>query len=95
MKRTVNDFNDSMKISKRNLNESLTGKRGRIMQTERTADRLVSLFNAPQSRNFFLKCAWHLSESTIWDLVDAARMPAVKNPTKYFVKCCAKELRSL
>lgn len=87
-------INESMRIPKRNLNESMMGQRGRIMQTEYTANKLVKLFDAPQSRDFFLKCAWHLSEATIWDFADAARRPAIKNPTKYFVKCCAKALRA-
>lgn len=70
-------------------------KSPRAMSTEMVADRLVEIFNAPQSRNFFLKCAWHLSEDQIWTAVENSKKPKVKSPVKYFVACCSKELSKI
>ena len=55
------------------------------------AQRLVEKYNAPQSRNFFLKCVYHLSEGDIQEAVDMSMQPWVKCPVKYFVRvCCSK-----
>lgn len=67
-------------------------KSARAKSTEMVADRLVEIFNAPQSRNFFLKCAWHLSEDQIWTAVENSQRPRIKSPIRYFVACCNKEL---
>ncbi|MBQ3306434.1 hypothetical protein IJH02_03305 [Candidatus Saccharibacteria bacterium] len=70
-------------------------KSARARSTEMTADRLVEIFNAPQSRNFFLKCAWHLSEDQIWTAVENSQRKKIKSPVKYFVACCSKELAKI
>lgn len=70
-------------------------KSARAKSTEMVADRLVEIFGAPQSRNFFLKCAWHLSEDQIWTAVENSQKSRIKNPVKYFVACCSKELSKI
>lgn len=67
-------------------------KSGKVRSTEMLADRLVEIFGAPGSRNFFLKCAWHLSEDQIWTAVENSQRSSVKSPIRYFVACCKKEL---
>lgn len=70
-------------------------KSPRAMSTEMVADRLVEIFGAPKSRNFFLKCAWHLSEDQIWTAVENSQKKRIKSPIKYFVACCSKELAKI
>ena len=74
---------------KRNIND----KSMMVSKTEYIAGKLEKIYSAPQSRNFFLKCAWHLSEDTIWSAVENSRKNGIKNPTAYFVACCNKALR--
>lgn len=88
----INDI--SLKRNSMKINESLNKKSVQSKSTELLADRLVEIFNAPNSRNFFLKCAWHLSEDQIWTAVENSRRPKVKSPIKYFVKCCNNQLNS-
>ena len=90
-------INESMIFSKRkNINDSLISEKPtRVVYTEHIADKLVAIFNAPQSRNFFLKCAWHLSEDTIWSAVEDTKKKSVKSPIKLFVFLCNNALREL
>lgn len=64
-------------------------------KTEFIADKLVKEYDAPTSRDFFLKCAWHLSEHTIWTAVEKSHRRGIKSPVKYFVKVCLIELDKL
>lgn len=80
---------------KKNINESLKGDTAKISYTEYVADKLVKIFNAPQSRKFFLKCAWNLSEDTIWTAVENSRRRRVKSPVKYFVAICQRALQEI
>lgn len=57
-----------------------------------TADKLVAKFQAPASRPFFCKCAWKLSEDTIWSAYEYATRPGVSNPVKYFVAICKSKM---
>lgn len=81
------NFNDNDRPAK----SSLT-RRAMTQKTEAIADRLVKTFGAPQSRNFFLKCAWHLSEAQIWEIAERAQGPQIKSPIKYFVASCSQQL---
>ena len=85
-------INDSMKASKRSFNESMTNDR--VNKTDYIANKLVKTYNAPQSRNFFLKCAWHLSEDEIWSTVENSQRKGIECPIKYFVACCHKAMQS-
>lgn len=95
----IKAINDSMIINevslKRNSNESMiiNDKPTRVRNTDYVADKLVKIYNAPGSRNFFLKCAWHLSEDIIWTAVENSRKKTVKSPVKYFVAICNRELK--
>ena len=99
----VNEINDSMKFSYRKLNEindindkSMKGNiNSKIAYTEYVADKLSRIFNAPQSRRFFLKCAWNLSENTIWSAVEDSQKKSVKSPIALFVFLCNKALKEL
>lgn len=90
-KEAINEINDSsMKIPKGISNEindrSMRSKTA--SQTDYIADKLVKIYQAPQSRDFFLKCAWRLSENTIWTAVEASQRRKIRQPVKYFVKTC-------
>lgn len=80
LKKNVNDNNDRLANTKTH-------------HTEYIANKLVKIYNAPMSRNFFLKCAWHLSEDTIWSAVESSRRKAIKSPIRYFVAICNKALQ--
>ena len=56
------------------------------------AQKLIDKYNAPQSRNFFLKCIYHLTESDIENAVELSTQPWVKSPIKYFVRICNNKL---
>ena len=56
------------------------------------AQKLIDKYNAPQSRNFFLKCIYHLTESDIENAVELSTQPWVKSPKKYFVRICSNKL---
>lgn len=56
------------------------------------AQKLIDKYNAPQSRNFFLKCIYHLTESDIENAVELSTQPWVKSPIKYFVHICSNKL---
>lgn len=60
----------------------------RAIKVDSIADHLVSKFGAPNSRNFFCKCAWNLSEDEIWTAYEQAHRPKVKYPLKYFITLC-------
>lgn len=57
-------------------------------RVDRIADHLVCKFSAPNSRGFFCKCGWKLSEDEIWSSYEQAHGPKVKNPLKYFITLC-------
>ena len=79
---------------KKNINEinDKSNNNAKVNYTEYVADKLVNIYNAPASRNFFLKCAWHLSEDTIWSAVESSKGKTIKSPVRYFVSICNKAL---
>lgn len=83
----------SMIINEVFLKKNINDKSMMVGKTDYIADKLVKIYSAPDSKNFFLKCAWHLSEDTIWTAVENSRRRGIKNPTAYFVAICNKELR--
>ena len=94
----INDKSMINEVSQREtsmINESMIiDRRGKISKTDMIADRLVKKFGAPQSRRFFLKCAWHLSEAEIWDIAEASMSKKIQNHTAYFVRSCQNRLRN-
>lgn len=60
----------------------------RANRVDRIADHLVQKFKAPNSRNFFCKCAWKMSEDEIWTTYEQAHGPKVNNSLKYFIALC-------
>lgn len=64
----------------------------RVNRVDRIADHLVEKFNAPQSRNFFCKCAWNMSEDEIWTIYEQAHKPKIEFPLKYFVFLCTLKM---
>lgn len=99
--KSINEIvNDSMeklnKIKFNDINESMrSNKTPMISKTEYIADKLVDIYNAPRSRNFFLKCAWHLSEDTIWSAVEDTRKEGVKEPIALFIFICTNALKEI
>ena len=92
----VNDESMKRLTKSKSNDKSMTGnKKYKIAYTEHVADELVKVFDAPNSRKFFLKCAWHLSEDTIWSAVDDSKKRGVNSPIKLFVFLCSNALRKL
>lgn len=60
----------------------------RADRVDRIADNLVRKFNSPNSRNFFCKCAWKMSEDEIWTNYEKAQGKDVKNHLGYFIFLC-------
>lgn len=61
-------------------------------EAESKARFLVERLNAPNCRNFFLKCIYHLSESEIQSALECSTRPYVKSPIKYFNRICKTKL---
>ena len=61
-------------------------------EAETKAMFLVERLKAPNCRNFFLKCIYHLSEADIQSALEAATRPYVKCPAKYFNRVCKTKL---
>lgn len=53
-------------------------------EAEHKVRYLITLFNAPQSRRYFFKCVFHLTEGQIQEAIEYAMRPGVKNRIKYF-----------
>lgn len=72
----------------------LYGKSGKLTSyaAEDRANRLISVFNAPQCRNYFLKCIYHLSADFIERTVVYSTRPGIKCPVKYFNAVTKAEL---
>lgn len=64
----------------------------RAARVDRIADHLVRKFDAPNSRNFFCKCAWKMSEDEIWTIYEKAHTPKVDCPLKYFIFLCTLKM---
>lgn len=60
----------------------------KAQRVDRIADHLVQKFKAPNSRNFFCKCAWKMSEDEIWTIYEKAHNPKIDNSLKYFIAVC-------
>lgn len=61
-------------------------------EAESKARFLVERLNAPNCRNFFLKCIYHLSESEIQSALECSTRSYVKSPVKYFNRICKTKL---
>ena len=68
---------------------SSTAKATRV---DNIANHLVRKFNAPNSRAFFCKCAWKMSEDQIWTIYEQAHKAGIKSPLKYFIAMCSIKL---
>lgn len=61
-------------------------------EAEAKARFLIERLKAPDCRNFFLKCVYHLSESDIQNALESSTRPYVKCPAKYFNRICKIKL---
>ncbi len=61
-------------------------------EAEAKARFLIERLNAPNCRNFFLKCVYHLSESDIQNALESSTRPYVKCPARYFNRICKIKL---
>ena len=61
-------------------------------EAEAKAEFLVQRLDAPQSRKFFLKCIYYLSEADIQEALDCATKPYVRCKAKYFNRICKTKL---
>lgn len=87
---------DNVISLKEKYNDNVKGytntKAQQAQHVDNIADHLVSKFKAPDSRNFFCKCAWKLSEDDIWTAYEQATKPAIKAPLKYFITICSLKM---
>lgn len=73
----INKTNNDNDIDRRNV--------------DRIADRLVEKFGSPQSREFYCKVAWKLSEAQIWSNYEKSLRG--KSPAALFNWLCRKDFR--
>ena len=59
---------------------------------EAKADTLINVFNAPQCREYFIKCVYHLSADFIAKAIDYSTRPGIMSPVKYFNAMTKAEL---
>lgn len=95
----INDYNH--KVPERNLSLIINERCERRRESRKgftpelarmKADYLCGKFKSPQSRNFYLKCAWNLTDMCIDRLVAIALKK--KTPAKYFAAAASNEMRS-
>lgn len=89
----INDVKQSLTINE-SMNRDKLWKTRRIsaQEAEAKARFLVDRLNAPQSRDFFLKCIYHLSEAEIQNALESATRPYIRCKAKYFNRCCKNKL---
>lgn len=80
--------NSSLPCGKHTLKSGKTVNKLNSYQAEQKANALISYFNAPNCREFFLKCVYHLTEDEIYKAIENATRPYVNSPVKYFNKTC-------
>lgn len=71
----------------RNIVRRAGNSQARIQRAQRIADDLTRRFG-PASKNcyaYFCKCAYRLSENTIWNCYEDAHKSSVKNNLAYFL----------
>lgn len=67
-------------------------RKAKVRHIDEMADRLVRIYGADKSRQFFLKCYWYLDERFIDDVVEKSKSPCVHAPLKYFIASCHNEM---
>ena len=87
-----NDFKRSLKTMNNVRVWKTSTNRISSEEAETKAMFLVERLKAPNCRNFFLKCIYHLSEADIQNALEAATRPYVKCPAKYFNRVCKIKL---
>lgn len=60
-------------------------------ETDALADRLVTMFNSPEHRPFFLKAAWRLSEARLIEIAEKALSSGYNSPRAYFISSVKRE----
>lgn len=91
----INDYRNSKGImindyKKHNNKRNRKGYSPDLAQAK--AEYLCSKLKSPQSKNFYLKCAWNLTDIFIDNLVSISVKKEM--PAKYFAFVAAKEMRS-
>lgn len=94
----INDYND--KVSERNLSLMINHYSGNKTKRDKRcyspelatakADYLCGKLKSPQSRRFYLKCAWNLTDMFIDNLLLISLKKEM--PAKYFAACAAREM---
>lgn len=74
-------------VEKHQSSSSAVPRDFKVRRAQRIADDLVSRFgeNSRSCYAYFCKCAYNLSESTIWMCYDGSLKPSVKNRLAYFL----------
>lgn len=91
---TMNNVIKRSLINNEQCNNVRVWKTNRISsdEAEAKAKFLVERLKAPNCRNFFLKCIYHLSEADIQNALESATRPYVKCPARYFNRVCKLKL---
>lgn len=94
MESIASNINDYGRFRFKPNNDNVRNIRKKLVsdsQAEFIADELIRKLNAPDSRLFFLKSAYYLSESKIQQLVQVS-LEKGRDPKRLFVYLANKEL---
>lgn len=86
--RETTNVNNVKEASERSYVNNVNVRKANTLRVQRTAQTLVQKFNDFNSYQFFLKCAWKMSEDEIWTAYERANANGVNNPVRYFVTIC-------
>lgn len=94
MGKTGKKFANVKEASERSYVNNVNDRKRKTLMVQNTARALVQKFGDYKSYNFFLKCAWHLSEDDIWTSYEQATSKNVNNPVRYFVTICKAKMEN-
>jgi hypothetical protein len=77
------------------LKSNFDDKTRRAKLMDMKVERLVDIYRAENSRPFFYKCYWHLSDIYIEEVVEMSRQPSVRKPLAYFLGSCKRQMAKL
>lgn len=89
MNQSVNDNENGFNKTTITMNNDIDPKLARARKVETIADQLVARYGSEQSRPFYCKVAWKLSEAKIWTNVEQAQKG--NSPAKLFNYLCRRD----
>ena len=87
-----NNVNENVNVvSTSNYNHINNDKYARAKKVEEIADQLVAKYRNPDSRDFYCKVAWRLSEARIWQHYESTMKVKKGSPAKLFTWLCKRD----